>query len=198
MAFLAVVSHRLVKDRGDLRRSEGLVPATRSLPTAPSLPTALRDAWQFAAVCHLAKADAADSELAIDRMRATAPGAPGVAAHRELGLRCRLDLQCILRHQFSLKGKPSRRRNARPSSSVFAVVTTVMSMPRKRSILSWSISRNLNWAIDTFDRVTCGFCPVIVVRSRTAPSINFESRAASPTPMLTTTLVRPGICMTLS
>ena len=31
-----------------------------------------------------------------------------------------------------------------------------------------------------------------------APSISLESRAASPTPMLTTILIRPGTCMTLS
>jgi hypothetical protein len=46
--------------------------------------------------------------------------------------------------------------------------------------------------------VTCGFWPVIAVRSLMAPSISFESRAASPTPMLTTILVRPGTCMTLA
>ena len=31
-----------------------------------------------------------------------------------------------------------------------------------------------------------------------APSISFESRAASPTPMFTTILTGPGICITLS
>ena len=35
-----------------------------------------------------------------------------------------------------LKGKPSAFSSARPSSSVFAVVTTVMSMPRTRSMRS--------------------------------------------------------------
>jgi hypothetical protein len=59
-------------------------------------------------------------------------------------------------------------------------------------------SRSLNWAMDLRARVTTGFCPVIVVRSRTAPSISLESRAASPTPMLTMILVRPGICITLA
>jgi len=46
--------------------------------------------------------------------------------------------------------------------------------------------------------VTEGFWPVIAARSLMAPSISFESRAASPTPMFTTILVRPGTCMTLS
>ena len=58
-------------------------------------------------------------------------------------------------------------------------------------------SRSLNCAMDLVARRTCGFWPVIVARSRTAPSISFASRAASPTPMLTTTFTTPGICMTL-
>ena len=58
-------------------------------------------------------------------------------------------------------------------------------------------SRSLNWAIDLRALVTCGFWPVIAARSRIAPSISLESRAASPTPMLTITLVTVGICMTL-
>ena len=59
-------------------------------------------------------------------------------------------------------------------------------------------SRSLNWAMDLRARVTIGFWPVMAVRSRMAPSISFESRAASPTPMLTTILVRPGTCMMLA
>ena len=57
-------------------------------------------------------------------------------------------------------------------------------------------SRSLNCAMDLRALVTSGFWPVIAVRSLMAPSISFESRAASPTPMLTTILVRPGTCMT--
>ena len=53
-------------------------------------------------------------------------------------------------------------------------------------------SRSLNWAIDLRALVTCGFWPVIAARSRMAPSISLESRAASPTPMLTTTLTTTG------
>ena len=59
-------------------------------------------------------------------------------------------------------------------------------------------SRSLNWAMDLRALVTCGFWPVIAVRSRIAPSISLESRAASPTPMFTTILTRPGTCMTLA
>ena len=59
-------------------------------------------------------------------------------------------------------------------------------------------SRSLNCAMDLRALVTCGFWPVIAARSRMAPSISLESRAASPTPMLTTIFVRPGTCMTLA
>src|SRR5687768_2675102 len=57
-------------------------------------------------------------------------------------------------------------------------------------------SRSLNCAMDLRALVTCGFWPVMAVRSRRAPSMSLPSRAASPTPMLTTILVRPGTCMT--
>jgi hypothetical protein len=54
-----------------------------------------------------------------------------------------------------------------------------------------------NWAMDLRALVTAGFCPVIVARSRMAPSISLLSRAASPTPMLTVTLTTPGTCIGL-
>ena len=38
-------------------------------------------------------------------------------------------------------------KQARPWSSVVAVVTNVMSMPRVRSILSWSISWNITCSL---------------------------------------------------
>ena len=59
-------------------------------------------------------------------------------------------------------------------------------------------SRSLNCAIDLRALVTVGRCPVIVARSRTAPSMSLESRAASPTPMFTTTFTTRGTCMTLA
>ena len=54
-------------------------------------------------------------------------------------------------------------------------------------------SRSLNCAIDLRALRISGFWPAMRVRSRTAPSISLESRAASPTPMFTTTLTTPGI-----
>src|SRR6478735_7046410 len=107
------------------------------------LPAALGDAGELAAVGHLAHADPAQAELAVHRVGPAATLAARVATHRELRLGSSLVLEGSLRHgQISLNGKPRSLRKARPSSSVSAVVTTVMSIPRTRSILSWSISWN--------------------------------------------------------
>src|ERR1700756_451183 len=91
---------------------------------------------------HLAQADSAEAELAIHRVRAAALAAARVRPHRKLRLALGLVDQSFLRHQFSLNGKPSCRNSALPSSSVVAEVTTVMSMPRGRSMVSTSISWN--------------------------------------------------------
>src|SRR5690606_16715225 len=112
------------------------------------LPAALGDAGKLAAVRHLAHADSAEPELAVHRARTSAPLAPGVRTHRELRGGLGLVDQRGLRHgQSSLKGKPRRRRSERPSSSLVAVVTMVMSIPRTRSILSWSISWNIDCSV---------------------------------------------------
>src|SRR5690606_15218362 len=107
------------------------------------LPAGLRHAGQLPGEGHLPQADAAQAELAVDGVRAAAALAPRVGAHSELRLPVGLVDQSGLRHQSSLNGKPRRRSSERPSSSVVAEVTTVMSMPRTRSILSWSISWNI-------------------------------------------------------
>src|SRR6185369_14222258 len=65
------------------------------------LPAGLLDAGQFAGMRHLAQADAAQPELAVDRVRATAPIATRVAAHLELGLALGLVDQSLLCHLFS-------------------------------------------------------------------------------------------------
>src|SRR5690606_14406567 len=117
-------------------------------PATSWLPAALSDTGKLAAVCHLAKAHSAEAELAIHRARTPAPLAPGIAAHLELrgGLGL-VDQRCLRHGQSSLKGKPRRRSSERPSSSVVAVVTMVMSIPRTRSILSWSISWNIDCSV---------------------------------------------------
>src|SRR4051794_19003521 len=113
------------------------------------LPARLGDAGQLAAVRHLSQADAAQAELAVDGLGPAATLAAGVAADRELGLAGRLDPECSLRHvcQRSWKGNPSCLSSARPWSSLVAVVTIVMSMPRLRSIRSWSISWNMTCSV---------------------------------------------------
>src|SRR5690606_37929786 len=129
--FLAVVSARPLGD--------GHGPATSWLPAA------LGDAGKLAAERHLAHTDSAEPKLAVHRAGTPAPLAPGIAAHLELRGGLGLLDQRGLRHgQSSLKGKPRRRRSERPSSSAVAVVTMVMSIPRTRSILSWSISWNID------------------------------------------------------
>src|SRR3712207_4439981 len=64
-------------------------------------PAGLGDPGQLAAVCHLPKADAAEPELAVDRLWPAAPLAAGVGAHRELGLAGGLHLEGCLGHVTS-------------------------------------------------------------------------------------------------
>src|SRR3954452_13216304 len=112
------------------------------------LPAALRDAGQLAGVGHLAEADPAQAELLVDRVRSPTALAARVAPHLELGGAVGLVDEGLLSHgQFSLKGKPSCLSSARPSSTFVAVVTTVMSMPRTRSMESMSISWNIDCSV---------------------------------------------------
>src|SRR4029078_6041603 len=65
------------------------------------LPAGLLNAWEFAGMCHLAKADAAKPELAVHRVRTTAPVAARVTPHLELGLLVGLVDQSLLCHLLS-------------------------------------------------------------------------------------------------
>src|SRR5262245_54755309 len=65
------------------------------------LPGRLGEAGQLAAVRHLAQADPAPAELAVDRLGPAAALAPRVGAHLELRLAGRLDDQRCLRHVSS-------------------------------------------------------------------------------------------------
>src|SRR6185436_3256684 len=101
--------------------------------TRRHLPGRLGHAGEFPAVGHFPDADATQAELAVDGLGPPAPLTAGVRAHRELRLLGRLEDQRLLRHclsQFSLNGRPRSLSSARPSSSLSAVVTIVMSMPR--------------------------------------------------------------------
>src|SRR3712207_6503836 len=64
-------------------------------------PAGLGDPGQLAAVGHLPQADAAEPELAVDRLGSAAPLAAGVGAHRELGLAGGLHLEGCLGHVTS-------------------------------------------------------------------------------------------------
>src|SRR6188474_1106386 len=129
-----------------LRRGGYVRPGWAGLPGES--PAGLGHTRELATVGHLPQADPAQAELAVDRVRTAAALAAGVAADRELRLLVRLVDKGSLGHaQFSLNGKPSALSSARPSASFVAVVTTVMSMPRTRSILSWSISWNMTCSV---------------------------------------------------
>src|SRR5215216_6444314 len=158
-ASLAVVPRAL--GLGDLARGPSAISgAVGGACWCGALPAGLADAGELPRVRHLPQADPAQAELAEDRVRATAALAAGVAANLELRLAVRLLDQSLLGHWFLLpaqrmvvttgtpaKGKPRWRSSSRPSSSFVAVVTSVMSMPRCRSIRSTSISRNIDCSL---------------------------------------------------
>src|SRR6478735_75193 len=105
-----------------------------------SSPARLGHAGDLPSVRHVSQADAAQLELPVHRVRATALLAPRVAPDLELGLLVGLVDECFLGHQLAcpsrLNGNPNASRSALPSALVAAVVTMVMSMPRVWSILS--------------------------------------------------------------
>src|SRR5579884_1030360 len=133
-----------------------------SLVIAPSLPGGLLHAGDLPDGGVLAEADAAHAELAHEGAGTAADAAPVMLLDAELGRSHRLGYQgllcqlCLPHHAVSPRGDAATRdgrchaaccpalrkgmlkcwRRARPSSSVFAVVTMQISMPRSRSILS--------------------------------------------------------------
>src|SRR3954447_255314 len=90
--------------------------ACRGEQPGPS-PAGLAHAGQLPGVGHLPQADAAQAELAEDRVRPPAPLAAGVAADRELRLAGRLVDQSLLGHlslvSCPLSGSYSRRSGRR-------------------------------------------------------------------------------------
>src|SRR5438093_2454769 len=107
------------------------------------LPARLRHAGELSLEGSLAETDPAQPELPHVRPGTAADATAVVRLHLELWLRQRLQDVRLLRHYADrLNGMPRSCNRRRPSSSVRAVVTRVISMPRKRSILSYSISGN--------------------------------------------------------
>src|ERR1700722_104705 len=107
---------------------------------SPPSPARLRHARDLSGVHHRAEADPAQPELAEHGLWPAASLAPGIPPDLELrdflllldqGLLCHNDYRVSCRN-----GKPNARRSARPCSSVWAVVTIVMSMPRIVSMRS--------------------------------------------------------------
>src|SRR6266568_8812071 len=94
-------------------------------------PARFRDPRDLTRVGELPQTDPTEAELAVVRARAAASFATVVFPGRELRRPLLLFDQTLLRHAYSvLNGKPSAFSNARASSSVRAVVTMVMCMPR--------------------------------------------------------------------
>src|SRR5690606_27117211 len=112
--FLAVVSVGSLRRTFAVSRNSGTVSGSKPRTGAgvepqrghsgrgpERLPARLGHAGELAPVGHLAQADAAQAELAVDRLRPAAALAAGVAAHRELRLAGRLDLERCLRHRLT-------------------------------------------------------------------------------------------------
>src|SRR5712692_2180083 len=109
-------------------------------PEARGLPRRLDHSGDLAFQRPVPEADPAHLELVEERPAAAAEPAPVVRPHLELRLQCQaLRLRDLgeLGHDYAvLKGMPMYLRRARPSSSLFAVVTMVTFMPLIFSILS--------------------------------------------------------------
>src|SRR5262245_34758458 len=102
------------------------------------LPARFHDAGHLTLEGQLTEAQATHLELAEIAAGPTAQLAPVIAPRAELGRRLRLHDERGLGHGscHSLNGMPRPARSARASSSVGAVVTMMMSMPRTLSTLS--------------------------------------------------------------
>src|SRR2546423_8939139 len=106
------------------------------------LPRGLGHAGDLARMGHLPQADPAQAEPAVDGFGAATPVAAGVGPHLELGLSLLLLDERLLGHALYVlsparrKGKLKASNRAFPWSSVRAVVTIVIFIPRTVSTLS--------------------------------------------------------------
>src|SRR6266480_6992874 len=117
-----------------IRVSMSAIGSTMVIVAVLLSPARLGHARDLAVVHHLPKTDPAQPELAEHGLGPAAPAAPGVGPDLELGLALLLLDECLLGHDVRycpsrLNGKPKAVSRARPSGSVRAVVTMVMSIP---------------------------------------------------------------------
>lgn len=113
------------------------------------LPASLGYARNGTLVALLSETNTAHIELSDITVRTTANLASVILANRELRLLAPFLNHCLLGHSqylpfYALKGIPMSFKSSRASSSVFAVVTITMFMPRSLSILSYSISGKMS------------------------------------------------------
>ena len=137
------------KAHGRGLRTCGSLPARSRAPGLSALlPARLANAGNLALVGQLTEADAADAVLAEVGVRPSANLAAVILPARKLLRSALLNLHgCFGQSVFLLylaKGAPIRVSSSRASSSVLAVVTKAMSMPRIWSTLSYSISGKMS------------------------------------------------------
>ena len=116
------------------------------------LPAGLLYTRDLALVSELTEADPADSIFLQNGMRTAADVAAGIGSRRELWLAGLLDLhRCFCHGIFLLiyfeNGMLNSFSSSRASSSVWAVVTKMMSMPLTLSTLSYSISGKISCSL---------------------------------------------------
>ena len=103
--------------------------------TFPSSPACFLDTGEFSLGSQLSKADSAQPELSVNRSGPTTNAASIVLSYLELGFAFPLLDNRFLSHALPphtralLKGTPRRAQSLLASSSVLAVVTTIMSIP---------------------------------------------------------------------
>jgi len=128
-----------------------VVKAFAFLPDAGNLPASLSYAGDLSLVSKLAEADTADAVLTKISMGTAADLAAVMLTGGELLRSCTLKDHRFLCHflypPYFAKGAPIRVRSSFASSSVFAVVTNAMSIPRILSTLSYSISGNISCSL---------------------------------------------------
>src|SRR5436305_1388219 len=99
-----------------MRVSMSATGSVMTMDAPPPSPGRLRDAGDLPRVRQLAETDAAQHESAEHGSLPSAPLAPRIGAHAELGAPPLLVHQCLLRHLSALSPSPTRRWRTPPPS----------------------------------------------------------------------------------